>query len=46
MVRAKAKDIYNLEGPVGEEPIVIKHMGKFVINLRFIEILKQILKSI
>jgi len=45
-VRAKAKDIYDQEGPWGIESIPIKHISKFVIILQFIEILKQLLKSI
>ena len=46
MIKAKAKDIYDQEGPWGEQSIPIKHMSKFVIILQFIKILKQILKSI
>ena len=46
VVSAKAKDIYDQEGPWGYEDIPIKHKGKFNINLQLIEILKQLLKSI
>jgi hypothetical protein len=46
LVRAKAKDIYDQEGPWGVEDIIIKHISKFVMILQFIEILKQLLKSI
>lgn len=42
LVKAKAKDIYDQEGPWGHEDIPIKHKSKFVINFQFIKLLKQL----